>query len=72
MTRNVGKIDRVLRFGIGVILIAYALASGALHLTDPVLQIGAIVVGLVMIGTSAARFCPLYRLFGLRTCSPNA
>ncbi|HCE24745.1 MAG TPA: DUF2892 domain-containing protein, partial [Hyphomonas sp.] len=26
-------------------------------------------VGAIMVGTSMIKFCPLYRIFGLRTCS---
>jgi hypothetical protein len=27
-----------------------------------------VIAGLIMLATSATRFCPLYRVFGIRTC----
>ncbi len=69
MIANMGTLDRVLRLAVGVVLIALALFSGA-ALFDAVLwKYGAVAVGIVMIGTAAMRFCPLYSLLGIRTCS---
>ena len=69
MTVNVGTVDRLLRFLIG-------LAALALVFVGPIAASGAwgwerialIVAGVVMLATSAIKFCPLYRIFGLRTC----
>ncbi|MEV8468428.1 DUF2892 domain-containing protein [Fluviibacterium sp. DFM31] len=65
MTANVGKIDRILRAVIGVILLLVALTgavSGGLFWL-------ALVVGAVMLATSAMKFCPAYRLLGKSTCN---
>ena len=66
MTVNMGKTDRMLRLALGLILLATPLAAplgeGALALWGPA------VVGVVLVGTSALRFCPLYRVIGLNTC----
>ena len=70
MSANVGTIDRALRLLIG-------LAALALVFVGPIAaqgawgweRIGLVVVSVIMIGTSAIKFCPLYRIFGMRTCS---
>lgn len=57
---NVGNIDRTLRILLGVSLIGLA-ATG---------QVGAWgYVGVVPLLTGAIAWCPLYRLFGIRTTS---
>ena len=64
---NVGNIDRVVRAIIGTLLILYALVtdSNIAGMLDAVL----LVVGIVLIFTSAIRFCPLYKLLGINTCN---
>lgn len=64
MRPNIGTTDRALRLALGVILIALALLAGL----AAALRVAALVAGIVMAGTAAIRFCPLYTLFGLRTC----
>ncbi|MFN3279045.1 MAG: DUF2892 domain-containing protein [Paracoccus hibiscisoli] len=64
MQPNIGTTDRALRLALGVILIALALLAGL----DGALRVAALVAGAVMIVTAGIRFCPLYTLFGLRTC----
>ena len=64
MTRNVGTLDRIARATLGVVLIALALtgvASGAWFAL-------ALVVGVVMLATSALKLCPIYSVLGLKTC----
>jgi hypothetical protein len=68
MTANVGTIDRLARLILGVLLIAAPfLTNIALFQSTPMTWV-AVIVGLVLIGTSAMKFCPIYRIFGLRTC----
>ncbi len=61
MTPNVGTVDRLLRFVVGVALLALL----ALNETN-LRWIG--LAGIVLIGTAFIRFCPLYVVLGLRTC----
>jgi len=68
MTANLGNIDRVLRALLGVVLLAAPFASGAAIFNGTAATIISVIVGLVMLGTSAMKFCPLYRIFGIRTC----
>lgn len=63
MTVNVGTIDRILRAVAGIVLLALGLMS-----FSGGLQIGAIIVGIVLLATAGMRFCPAYRLLGVKTC----
>lgn len=60
MLVNEGKIDRVLRVLVGLILIA-------LVFVGPQTNWGWI--GLIPLVTGLVGFCPLYRLVGLNTCA---
>ena len=72
MSANVGTIDRVLRALIGVVALA-------LVFVGPIAAVGGwgwerialVALGVIMLGTSMIKFCPLYRIFGLRTCKPD-
>lgn len=68
MTTNVGKIDRALRLLLGLILIGLPLVSGLAIFESNAVTILSVVAGAVMLATSTLRFCPLYRIFGIRTC----
>lgn len=68
MRANVGSIDRVFRFVVGLGLIIAAFLPGVGLAATPLLQWGAAIIGVVLVGTALMRFCPLYRLFGLSTC----
>lgn len=57
--RNIGTADRILRLAIGASLIA-------LVFVGPKTPWGWI--GLVPVITALITWCPLYQLFGLRTC----
>ncbi|WP_372988938.1 DUF2892 domain-containing protein [Sulfitobacter sp.] len=68
MTTNIGTIDRVFRFVLGIILLAAPFVSGLDLFNSSTTTIISVIVGLVMVGTSALKFCPLYRIFGIKTC----
>lgn len=68
MTPNVGKIDRVARAGLGVILLALPFVSGAGVFDSGAATLACVGVGIVMLATSTLRFCPLYRIIGIQTC----
>lgn len=59
MKANVGGLDRMLRVGAGVALLALT-ATGTIGLWG--------LVGIVPLATGLFRFCPLYGLIGLNTC----
>ncbi|MCR9255725.1 MAG: DUF2892 domain-containing protein [Alphaproteobacteria bacterium] len=68
MNANIGKIDRLARFALGLVALAFGLVS----LGNPAWPVWSttvlLIVGAVLIGTAAIRFCPAYRLVGVRTC----
>ena len=60
MKINVGQMDRILRITVGVVLMALALFG----------KIGWWGwLGLVPLATGVFRFCPLYPLLGINTCT---
>jgi Inner membrane protein YgaP-like, transmembrane domain len=68
MTANVGNIDRVLRFIVGFALIALPFLGSVDFLATGALKWLSVVVGLVLVATAGMKFCPIYRLLGIRTC----
>lgn len=65
---NVGTIDRIFRVVIGGVLIAAAIGMELPVFEIELYKYGAMAVGLILIATSAIQFCPIYRIFGIRTC----
>ena len=61
MVANVGRVDRMLRIVVGIVLIAlfFVLEGPARYLA---------IVGLVALGTGLLSFCPLYSVLGINTC----
>ncbi|MDP2134164.1 MAG: DUF2892 domain-containing protein [Sulfuritalea sp.] len=58
MKLNVGGIDRVLRIGAGLGLVAWAALGGPVWAW----------IGVVPLATGAIGWCPVYPLLGLNTC----
>lgn len=58
MKLNVGGIDRVLRIGAGLGLVAWAAMGGPVWAW----------IGVVPLATGAIGWCPVYPLLGLNTC----
>lgn len=65
---NVGTIDRVIRFviGIGLLVWGFLTFQGG----NRGLGIGLMVFSLIPLVTATIKFCPLYSLIGVSTC-PN-
>jgi hypothetical protein len=68
MSVNMGVIDRVLRFAVGIVLIAFAV--GVIYPGTGWNALGWI--GLVPIATALFGFCPLYAVLGISTCPAKA
>ncbi len=62
MTCNVGKTDQMIRY-----TLAIAIAAAGLYF-----QSWWGLVALVPLLTGASLFCPIYKIFGLNTCSPKS
>ena len=60
MTRNLAQIDRALRFVFGAILIILAI-TGTIGIWG--------YVGAILVATAFMNFCPIYRIFGIKTCT---
>ncbi len=65
---NVGKLDRVVRAIVGLILILTPLLTNLSIFNTATMMYGAIIVGAVLVATAVFKFCPLYRLIGVKTC----
>jgi len=69
----VGTVDRAIRAVLGVALLAYAIfGGGGAAEAGAAAGIGTLeivlgLVGVVLLGTAAIRFCPLYRILGVCT-----
>lgn len=63
MTKNVGNIDKVFRILLGVFLVS-------LVFWGPKTAWG--YVGFIAIGTALMSYCPMYSLFGIKTCQRNS
>lgn len=68
MNANVGGTDRMFRLIAGVALILLAWLSGLALFDSGLVKTVATIAGLVFVGTALVRFCPLYTLFGIKTC----
>jgi hypothetical protein len=68
MTANLGSIDRIFRIVLGIVLLAAPFVSGLAIFSSSNATIISVIIGIVMVATSAMRFCPLYRIFGIQTC----
>ncbi len=64
---NLNTLDRMLR-----VLLGFALLEMAFFWLFGGAQIGAYLVGAILLGTAAIRFCPLYRLLGVSTAGSDA
>lgn len=64
MNANVGSADKLVRLVTAVVAAVLAFVVGAGSVGGILL----LVVAVVMLGTAAVGFCPLYRLFGMSTC----
>ena len=68
MTSNVGTIDRILRAALGAGLLYLAFLSGFPAFDGAILKYGAAVIGAVMLVVAATHVCPIYSIFGFKTC----
>ncbi len=63
LPRNVGSIDRIFRFALGIALLSIAF-------TGPKTPWG--FIGFIPLLTATLRTCPLYTLLGFSTCKVRA
>lgn len=68
MNNNVGKTDRLIRIILGAGLFLWPFVTDYALWDNAIFKYGAMIVGIVLLATSAMKFCPLYRLLGKSTC----
>ncbi|THH36845.1 DUF2892 domain-containing protein [Aliishimia ponticola] len=67
MSVNVGTVDRVFRAVLGVVLLLLAFTGVASGFWAWVAGL----VGIVMLVVAATRMCPIYAIFGIKTCKAS-
>jgi hypothetical protein len=67
MKKNEGSLDRIVRTALGVAALAVAFTT--LDVMDgAVFGIIVTAIGVALIVSAIIGFCPMYKVFGLRTC----
>lgn len=65
---NVGSVDRIIRLVVGAVLIILPfISSSPLWSGAPMIWLLPI-IGIILIATAFLRFCPLYKILGVKTC----
>lgn len=64
MKRNVGGLDRIGRFIIGMVLLVVGLAAPI----EMTWRVVALVIAAIALITAAVRFCPANAILGINTC----
>ena len=67
MQANVGLLDRIIRFIVGVTLIAAPNLTTMEMWANPMIEYGANALGAILILTGLVSFCPLSKLLGVNT-----
>lgn len=68
MKKNIGGIDRILRIGVGLILLYLGLINTQI-ITDEFARIALVVFGGLSIFIASIAICPLYKLIDFSTIS---
>ncbi len=68
MNKNIGTADRIIRLIVGLVLIGLPLLSSMAMFDSSTMKIASIAIGAILIATALFRFCPIYRILGLKTC----
>jgi hypothetical protein len=61
MEKNIGSMDRNIRFGAGAVLLVLSLVN----IINPGWLFG--IIGIVLLATAYLNFCPAYKLIGMNT-----
>lgn len=65
---NVGSVDRAIRIVLGLVLVALPYVTQFALWDSALARWGVPVIGIVLALTGIVRFCPAYRLLGMKTC----
>jgi ABC-type antimicrobial peptide transport system permease subunit len=64
MKKKLGNTDKVLRYILAIVALLITFLGGISGLFQGIL----IAIAVILIGTSLISFCPLYTIFGIKTC----
>lgn len=64
MKKNLGNTDKVIRYILAIVALLITFLGGISGLFQGIL----IAIAVILIGTSLISFCPLYTIFGVKTC----
>ncbi|MBP6090790.1 MAG: DUF2892 domain-containing protein [Crocinitomicaceae bacterium] len=64
MKKNLGNTDKVIRYILAIVALLITFLGGISGLFQGIL----IAITVILIGTSLISFCPLYTIFGIKTC----
>lgn len=64
MKKNLGNTDKVIRYILAIVALLITFLGGISGLFQGIL----IAIAVILIGTSLISFCPLYTIFGIKTC----
>ncbi len=67
MKLNVGNTERMIRMGLGVVLVLIGFLGGL----SPWIMAALIALGVIAIITGAVQFCPLWSVLGINTFGSN-
>jgi hypothetical protein len=65
MKTNIGKLDRIFRIALAIILLAIALTG--FIVVGKIAKIAMVLIAVILIFTATIRVCPMYLPFGIRT-----
>ena len=64
MKKKLGNTDKVIRYILAIVALLITFLGGISGLFQGIL----IAIAVILIGTSLISFCPLYTIFGIKTC----
>jgi hypothetical protein len=67
MEKNVGKLDRIIRIIIGIVLLGIGIFLIVNNPSLIILSVILIIIGVISLGTAATGFCILYKPFNINT-----
>ncbi|MCP5086235.1 MAG: DUF2892 domain-containing protein [Rhodobacteraceae bacterium] len=67
MTKNLGTWDRLVRGGLGLLMLVAAIFTPASDFASPVMYYAVIAIGVVLVATAVMKSCIVYTVLGIST-----
>jgi len=68
MVKNIGSADKIIRLIVGIVLIGLPFLNAIALFDSSTMKILSVAIGVILAATALFRFCPIYRVLGLKTC----